>query len=354
MDPRLDTVARREGFNARVLEAVRRLPGVEGAALAAMLPAGVAAARPWAVTLSAADGPSFANVAPPRITAAYAAVSAGFFQTLNLPLLRGHDFRPADVDGQPLVAVVSQSAAAQLWPGQDPLGARVTFNRGPTMTVVGVSADPDVLPAESTRNQAANFAFVPLTQWIERPQTGGRGVPSLLLFRSPAPEAAIDAVQAVAHGLDEDVALLRLATLDRAHFEWYGPQRAIRLLMSVVSALALGIALLGVYGVITYFVTARTREFGIRRALGATPGRLLRLVVDHAVHIVLKWGSLAGVFVASVTTRLIEHEVFATMPNGLATWVVVPILVLTTGVLAGVIPARRAATVDPNVSLRES
>ena len=251
--------------------------------------------------------------------------------------------RPAE----PRVAIVSESAAALLWPGEDALGQALEFNRGRIATVVGVSADPVTGPADTPETQPGNFAFVPLAQW-----TDNADWPRMLVFRSATPEAATDAVEAAAHGIDEDIALVDIATLDRSMLQWYGPQRAVRTLMTVISSLALGIALFGVYGVITYFVTSRTREFGIRLALGATPGRIVRLVVDHAIHIVLL-GLLVGVFVASVTTRLVEHEVFRTMPNGLATWIVVPILILVTGTAAGLIPARRAATVDPNISLRE-
>jgi predicted permease len=348
MDPRLDNATRRDVFADRLLTAARTLPAIEGVALAATIPAGVAGAAPSRVTLSADDGHGIANAHPKRLTAMYSAVSPGFFGAIGLRLLRGRDFGPSDAPGQPGVIILSRSAADELWPGEDPIGKVMVFNRGLAPTVVGVSEDPIVEDSESPLWQAANYCFVPLAQRADIVTSAAR----FLVFRSAAPEAAIDAMQAAVHAIDEDIALVNLAPLDRTMFESYAPQRAVRLLMSAVSALALGIALLGVYGVITYFVTARTREFGIRMALGATPRAIVKLVVDHAIHIVLV-GLLVGVFVASVTTRIVEHEVFRTMPNGLATWIVVPLLVLATGVAAGFLPARRAAAVDPNVSLRE-
>jgi len=348
MDPRLDNATRRDIFADRLLADARKLPGVEGVAIAASIPAGGLGAAPSPVTLSADDGHGIANAHPKRITASYSAVSPGFFGAVGLRLLRGRDFGPSDAAGQPRVIILSRSAAEELWPGENPIGKTMAFNRGLSPTVIGVADDPIVDDSDSPLTQAANYCFVPVAQWSDVVTSPTR----FLVFRSAAPEAAIDAMQAAVHAIDEDIALVDLAPLDRTMFESYAPQRAVRLLMTVVSALALTIALLGVYGVITYFVTARTREFGIRMALGATPRAILRLVVDHAIHVVLV-GLLVGVFVASVTTRLVEHEVFRTMPNGLATWIVVPLLVLVTGVAAGFLPARRAAAVDPNVSLRE-
>ena len=348
MDPRLDNATRRDIFANRLLADARKLPGVEGVAIAASIPAGGLGAAPSPVTLSADDGHGIANAHPKRITASYSAVSPGFFGAVGLRLLRGRDFGPSDAAGQPRVIILSRSAAEELWPGENPIGKTMAFNRGLSPTVIGVADDPIVDDSDSPLTQAANYCFVPVAQWSDVVTSPTR----FLVFRSAAPEAAIDAMQAAVHAIDEDIALVDLAPLDRTMFESYAPQRAVRLLMTVVSALALTIALLGVYGVITYFVTARTREFGIRMALGATPRAILRLVVDHAIHVVLV-GLLVGVFVASVTTRLVEHEVFRTMPNGLATWIVVPLLVLVTGVAAGFLPARRAAAVDPNVSLRE-
>jgi ABC-type antimicrobial peptide transport system permease subunit len=116
--------------------------------------------------------------------------------------------------------------------------------------------------------------------------------------------------------------------------------------------LALGISVLGIYGVVTYFVSQRTREFGVRLALGATPRNVLKMVLDYTIHVMLV-GLLPAVFIASVSTRLLEHNLMNLMPNSIAAWVQTPIAMLVTGIAAGLIPARRAARVDPNVALRE-
>jgi predicted permease len=343
-DVRDDIRTGHEAFFDRVLNAARTLPGIQGAALATSLPGGVGPAAPRVVTLTLENTTGFANVVPRGITGNYSAVTPGFLRAIDLPLLRGRDFAPSDAAGEPRVGILSRSAAEVLFPGEDALGKHVEFNKGLMTTIVGISADPVTADSESKLVQPSNYILVPLAQWYS---------PDVLLaFRSTAPGAAIDAVSEAVHEIDPDAAILDPATLDQSLYAWYGPRRAGQVMMTLIGALALGIALLGVYGVITYFVTARTREFGIRLALGATPMRIVKLVVDHAIHIVLI-GLLSGVFVASVTTRVVEARMFGTMPNGMTTWVVVPILILLTGVAAGYLPARRASRVDPNVSLRE-
>ena len=129
-------------------------------------------------------------------------------------------------------------------------------------------------------------------------------------------------------------------------------QRSTRWLFTTLGALALGISVLGIYCVVTYCVSQRTREFGVRLALGATPRNVLKMVLDYTIHVMLV-GLLPAVFIASVSTRLLEHNLMNLMPNSIAAWVQTPIAMLVTGIAAGLIPARRAARVDPNVALRE-
>jgi ABC-type antimicrobial peptide transport system permease subunit len=124
------------------------------------------------------------------------------------------------------------------------------------------------------------------------------------------------------------------------------------LLVSSLGALALGISMLGVYGVLAYFVTLRAREFGIRLALGARPHAIVKMVLDQALHLVLI-GLLAGVFLSSVLSRVIQSRVFDMMPNEITTWIVVPVLILVAGLAAGFLPAWRAAHVNPNRALRD-
>jgi ABC-type antimicrobial peptide transport system permease subunit len=162
----------------------------------------------------------------------------------------------------------------------------------------------------------------------------------------------VDALRALIHGLDPRVPVFDAGPVDEFLLAGVAIARAQRVVSVSLGLLALGIATFGIYGVVGYFVSRRTREFGLRLALGATPRQILKLVVDYAVHIILI-GLLPAVLFASLGTRLFEHELSGLMPNGITMWVVTPLIMLATGVLAGFVPARRASRVDPNVTLRE-
>jgi predicted permease len=354
---------RGRSFLGRLVGDVRRLPGVDAAAFADSVPSGVEAAAPTGVSLSP-EGRRVGESVPDRdISATYSAVSPGYLRALDIPLRRGRDFGAGDVDGAPKVAIISESAATVLWPGEDPIGRRIVFGTRVWLTVVGVSADPISGPSEftqdrdvasySARTQPSNYLFVPYDQMPRHDRTW-------VVLRSPAHGGQMDALRAAIRAIDEDVPLLDVGTIQDSMFAWYGPQRAARALSTTLGALALLIAILGVYGVVSYFVSARTREFGVRLALGASPGRVLKLVIDYSIHVVLV-GLLPGVFMASVGSRLAESSSLRQlvpshilMPNDIATWVVVPLLVLAAGVVAGVIPGLRAARLNPTVALRQS
>ena len=159
-------------------------------------------------------------------------------------------------------------------------------------------------------------------------------------------------ITALIHGLDSRVPIFDAGPVDEFLLAGVAIARAQRVVALSLGLLALGIATFGIYGVVGYFVSRRTREFGLRLALGATPRQILKLVVDYAIHIILI-GLLPAVLLASLGTRLFEYRLSGIMPNGITMWVVAPLLMLATGVLAGLIPARRASRVDPNVTLRE-
>jgi len=159
----------------------------------------------------------------------------------------------------------------------------------------------------------------------------------------------IGPVRAAVRDLDPQVAFSDIGMVDDTLFRWLRPQQVVTMLMG---AIAVSIALLGVYGVVSYFVGLRRRAFGIRLALGARPRTITKLVVDYTVHVMLV-GLLPGVLIASLMSRWIQSERLSVMPNDIPTWVVVPLLVLAAGVAAGWRPARRAARVDPVETLRE-
>jgi predicted permease len=329
-------------FFARLLDRARRV--TDAAALASAVPGGSGADEPPIVWVLA---PTRNNVGiPRRITASAIAVSPGFFQTLGIPLLRGRVFTQADADGAPLTAVLTKSAAEVLFPGRAAVGGLVVYGfGGPAMTVVGIVDDPVDGPSEHAPNaRPSNMIFVSRAQ---HPSLAG-----VLLVRADRKAAVQEPIRAIVRGIDDRVGVFGPARLDEAVLGWAAPLRAARLLIVSIAATALAIALLGVYGMLTYFVNVRLREFGIRIALGATRSQVMRLVFDRTIHVLLV-GLLCGVLVATLGARVLEHTVVALMPNGLATWAVVPVLILLVGTLAGCLPALRASRVDPMVALRD-
>lgn len=337
---------RGRAFFDRLLSEAVRIPGVESAAFASAVPGGVDQAAAEVTPLIAEDSATRPTGNPRRIRASIARVSPGLTDTLGVPLRRGRQFTQWDTEGAPLVAIVTESTADALYPAKDAVGQRVQLGfGGPWLTIVAVVDDPIAGASETgVFARPSNFIFVPAAQHY-RPKM-------LVVIRSAAPAAQIDPLRAAIRGIDDQVALYRASTLEEALLAWAAPVRAANLLMTTLGVLALTIAMLGVYGVIDYFVTTRNREFGIRLALGATPRRIVRIVLDHTIHVVLV-GLLFGVLITALGSRLIEASIIRLVPNQLSTWTIVPLLVLMTGILAAYLPARRASRVDPNVALRD-
>jgi ABC-type antimicrobial peptide transport system permease subunit len=217
-------------------------------------------------------------------------------------------------------------------------------NDGQWRTVVGVCDDPVRASVESPLVSPANLVLVPAAQ-AYRPEM-------LFVIRSSRPAAQLEPLRAALRGIDENVAVFDVAAAEESIMAWAAPLDAAAALTGSLGLLALTIAALGLYGVISYLVTMRTREFGIRMALGARPWQVVKMVLDDAVRLVLV-GLLAGVFIAAIAERYMQSQRVGFMPNETSTWVAVLVLILAFGIAAALRPAMRAARVDPNVALRE-
>ncbi len=343
--------ARGRAFYDRVLRNVRAIPGVERAALTDGFPGGgYAAARTilaMAPKRSANETGVVRDIAgnTRRASAAYAGVSPGFLETIGLPLRHGRDILATDQETTEHVAVVSESAAAALWPEQEAIGQRFTIgNDRRQWTVVGVSVDPVRAVAESPLTSPSNLILLPAAQWY-RPEM-------IVVIRSRAPAAHLEAIRSAVRAIDENVAATDVATANDSIMAWAAPMHAATILFASLGLLALAISTLGVYGVISYLVSQRTREFGIRMALGARPRQVVKLVLDEA-RVILLLGLLAGVFFTAAGERILQNRLFRFMPNEIITWAVVLLLILGVGMIAAFVPARRASRIDPNVALRE-
>lgn len=338
-------------FFDRALIALRAVPGVEHAALTDSFPVGDYSAPTTVDFRTERDVKGVDGVvrriegASRTVRGGYAAVSTGFLETIGLPLRRGRDINPSDQDTTPLVAIVNETAARLLWPDQDPIGKRLMFgNDGKWRTIVGLSGDPIVVTSASPLNSPANLVLVPAAQEY-RPEM-------LLVVRSHRPAALLEPIRGAIRGIDENVAVFDVATADDSIMAWAAPLHAAAVLTASLGLVSLTIATLGVYGVIAYVVSLRTREFGIRMALGARPAQVVKMVVDDAVHLLLV-GLCAGVFVTAIAERYIASQRLKFMPNEISTWVTVLLLMVVVGIGAALLPATRASRIDPNVALRE-
>jgi ABC-type antimicrobial peptide transport system permease subunit len=211
------------------------------------------------------------------------------------------------------------------------------------LTVVGVCADPISASGDAPLRRSF-FAVVPYAQYYNKEMR--------VIVRSRAPDGSLGVVRSVIRQLDPNVAVLDAGWAENSMLAWVRPQQAAMLLVMSLGAIALGISMLGVYGVIAYSVSTRTREFGIRLALGATRRGVVKLVLDQAIHVTLI-GLLAGVFLVSVASRVIQSRQYDFMPNEIETWVVVPLVILVAGMIAGAVPAARAARVSPSRALKD-
>jgi len=332
-----DGTARR-AFLDGLMPAVAGLPGVRSASLTTDLP----------LTRGSSHTPVFLpNEVPSpdreRRFMLYASIRPGYFATLGIPLRSGRDFTPDDRDGAPLVVIVSESAARKLWPGKDAVGQQIKVGRD-TMalsTVVGVAAD--VRQRVEDKEPPAQV-YQPHMQATHQTVT--------LLVRHDGPAAAMTtALRRLVQSRDPDMPLYDVRTMEESLRFALWEQRIYMVMMAVFAALALIIAVVGIYGVMTYSVAQRTQEIGIRMALGAARPDVLRLVVGQALRLTLI-GMGIGLAGAYAVTRLMTSQVFGVSTSDPPTFVGVTIILAASAVIAAWVPAERATRVDPMVALR--
>lgn len=363
-----------QAFFRRLLAAARALSGVHEAAISDGIPGGMYMSGAG-VTFAAerTDRPLTRRITPsnPLADGRVIAAGPGFLRALGLDLVTGRDLNDADREGADLVVVMSEGLAARLWPDKDPVGRRIMFGaEGHWRTVVGIFRDP-VTPGTGSAFRvfpSSHLVISPLDQRpIRRPapaaasQTNADGTPArapqpprevLVVLRAPNVRGQLDAVRAEVAAIDPHVAVFDAATVEESVLASMAPRRAGLLLMGSLGLAALAIATLGVYGVMSFLVARRRREFGIRLALGAERRQILKAVMDEAVHLLLV-GLFAGVFAAAAGERIIQARRTGFMPNDESTWMMVIGIMLTVGLAAAFLPARRAASVDPNTALRD-
>jgi putative ABC transport system permease protein len=269
-----------------------------------------------------------------------------YFQVMGLPLLQGRPFTDSDTEGKLPVAIVNEELVRENWPGQNPLGKRLKMygDKFPWLTVIGV--------ARNVRTQGLTVGFYPEIYMPYAQYSSWQDRPFDLLIRTlgqPLPVVA-DARRAVAE-LDKSLPISDVRTMDQVAGENLALQHFLTLLLASFAGLALLLAAVGIYGVMAYSVAQRTREVGIRVALGARHSDILRSVIGQALALALA-GVVIGLAAAFTLTRFLSTQLYGVRANDPITFTFSPLILLAVAFFASSIPARRAARVDPTVALR--
>jgi len=278
----------------------------------------------------------------------YRLASAGYFKTLGIPLIRGRLFDDTDAAGSPQVAIISRDVAEKAFPGEDPIGRRINTGNmdgdEAWMTIVGVVADLREEGPESTPGGAI------YTHYLQRGGGGGIAAFTWVLHTTSEPTALIPAVREAVRSLDPEVAP-KLQTLEESFRSVTASRRFNLTLLAVFAGVALALAAMGIYGVLAYSVEQRTREIGIRMALGAQPGQVLGMVVRQG-GLLVGVGVSIGLLGAYGASRSLTAMLFDTSPADPVTYTAVSAFLCVVALVACAGPARRAAKVDPMVALR--
>jgi putative ABC transport system permease protein len=270
--------------------------------------------------------------------------SSRYFETLGIPLVRGRVFSDRDRIGQPKVVVVNETAARAFWSGQDPIGKRIRVGQGgfnDGAEVVGVVADVRYGAVEKS---VLPDIYLPL---LQSPRTMG-----LVFVRSRVSTAAlVSSLRQDVRALDPDLPLVDIKTMNERFGDATWRTRMTAWLLGVFAALALVLAALGLYGVMSQGVEQRRREIGVRIALGAGRRDIMKLIIGRVVAIALA-GIMLGILLAVPSMRLLISLLYQVRPNDPVVFAMLALALLGVAVLAGYIPARRATRVDPLTTLR--
>ncbi len=333
-----DSPETRTAFFAEAGERLAALPGVESASAIQWLPL---SGRRSATTFFVEDRPQPEPGAEPVTDVRVA--TPGYFETVAMPLLAGRTIDGRDHVDAPPVAVVNETLARRFWPGENAVGKRLSYSWGDwvSVEVVGVVGDVHFRGVDT-----------PVDPALFRPHAQDpNGQMNLVIRSAMEPASLIPAVTLAIRGLDANLPVANFKTLADYHSGILATPRLNMLLTAAFSLLALALAAVGVYGLMSYAVTQRTREIGIRMALGAERGRILALVVRHGLALAAA-GVALGLAGAFALTRLLESLLFGVSATDLLTFTAVPLVLVATALAACLLPARRASRVDPTVTLR--
>lgn len=338
--PKYASTTRRVGLYSEVLSGVRALPGVDGAAYISFLPM-VMGGGIWPVQVEGAPRESSGQRA-----ASLRFVTPDFFRTMGIPLRAGRDVRESDTADAPFVAVVSESFGRRYWPGQDPLGRRFNFGLADRI-VVGVVGDIRVRGLERESEPQVYLAYKQVPDgsiWFY--------VPKELVIRSTSDAAPLAAaVRRIVRKADPELPIGGVRTLQEVVDADTAPRQTQLRLLGAFAALALLLAGIGIHGLLSFAVSQRRPEFGLRRALGARSGDILRMVLMEGI-VLAAAGSALGVFLANAAGHAMEALLAGVPPGDTLTLLAAATVALLMTVSGSLVPAIRAVRVDPTTALR--
>jgi macrolide transport system ATP-binding/permease protein len=327
---------RAQNFQDQLIDRVRALAGVESAEFARMTPLSYGS---FSSTPIAVDGYQPPPEEQPIVQ--YNEVGPDYFETIGIPLMSGREFNRADDEKSVPVAIVNETMAAKYWGGRNPIGERVQV-KGRWMQVVGVAKDSRY---QSVRETPKPFFYVPLRQNFARG-------PGLNIRTRLSAETMTAALTREVHALDRNLALFEVITLQEQVDRSTSPQLVAVTLVGVLGGLALLLAAIGLYGVMSYAVSQSTRELGLRMALGATPSHLLRLVMSRGLALTAS-GIVCGAAVALASTRLLGYLLYNVSPREPLSFGSAFLVITIASLAACFLPAWRATRTDPLRALRD-
>jgi predicted permease len=334
----------------KLLESLRAIPGV----LAATSMTGLPPNRPMNANDTDIDNYTATPQGPAENVDYYQNVMSDYFETMSIPIVRGRSFERTDVGSQGMVAVVNETLVSTFWKDRDPIGQRLRPCCGdqvPWFTVIGIAKD--VKQGGVDKKTGTELYFFLEQAAIGRPAPVIAPVAMNVVLRTTLPAASLaQTVERVVREADASVPVVRFREMDAVFAESIQRPRLLARLLAVFAGLALLLAAIGIYGVLSYMVAERRREIGIRIALGADRSRVVAQVMRQGILLTTIGGTigLAGVFGLN---RLIASLLFGVQPTDAMTLGVVLTTILLVAAAACWLPARRASRLDPNVVLRE-
>jgi putative ABC transport system permease protein len=345
---RFPTPSGEVNFFHETLQRVKALPGVEEAGVIDSLPLdGGGSHQPFSIegrpVLPMADQP---EVDVRRI-------STGYLRAMHVPIIRGRDIAESDAVGRPGVVLISQALARRFWPNEDPLGKHLTltFFADARREVVGIVGNVKTDALNETRPVDTIYMAVNQLSAATGEAWDSFGL-SLAVRTKSDPHNAISSVTDAIHQVGPDIPVTDVLSMDDVIAQSMSPQRFNMLLLAAFAGLALLLAAVGIYGVLSYSVRRRVREIGIRMALGASQSDILRLVVGDGMKPILM-GVALGLTAAVALSRFVASLVFGVPPTDPLTFTAVALLLVTVGIVANTLPAYRATRVEPVRTLRE-